>query len=109
MPAAPAPSATPSLPHGIDEAVASPTARPSPTATPIGDVSGAEPTTSEEIELPPPAIEERETAESPRGMPESEPVGRATIPPWRAVEVTLGLIALGLGLTTVWAWRARRR
>jgi hypothetical protein len=29
--------------------------------------------------------------------------------PWLALEVALGLAALGLAVAAVWAWRARRR
>ncbi len=42
-------------------------------------------------------------------MPEGEAADLAAPSPWRALEIALGLTALGLGLVTIRAWRARRR
>jgi hypothetical protein len=53
--------------------------------------------------------EEPEAAEGARGVPEREAGLRARIPPWRVVELILGLAALGLALATIRAWRVRRR
>ncbi len=39
----------------------------------------------------------------------SQPLARRAISPWRIAEVILGLLTLGLGLVTVWAWRRAQR
>jgi hypothetical protein len=72
---------------------------------------GAEPTPSEVAKLATPADGEENfgTAEEGKWRAEEyELVAPSPTWPWRALEVTLGLIALGLAFFTVRAWRARR-
>jgi len=94
-PAAPAPTPSPAV---VEEAAVAPTAPA--TATP-----------SEEVKVTPLWAEEEETeaTEGGRGAPEIEAAKPVTISPWRALEVVLGLAALGLALATGWAWHVRRR
>jgi len=102
---------TPASPPVDEEAGVALTAPAPAAAVPEADVSGAEPTPGEVGEAAPWAIEEEEAeaAEGGRGAPEVEVTEPARIPPWRALEVILGLSALGLALATVRAWRVRRR
>jgi len=93
------------------EAAAAPTALATATVMPERGMGSAEPTPSEVGEAAPRVVggEEPETAEGGPGAPESEVAELATISPWQAPEVILGLTALGLALATIWAWRVRRQ
>ena len=104
-------SPAPASPPVDEEAGVAPTAPATAAAVPEADVNGAEPTPGEVGEAAPWAIEEEESeaAEGGRGAPEGEVTEPARIPLWRALEVILGLTALGLALVTVRAWRTRRR
>ena len=87
---------------------------PAPSLIPTVEVEvAAAPTEATEgAEVAPSMIEEKEkavAAEDEWEVRESETAGPAPISPWRALEVALGLTALGLALATVRAWRARRR
>ena len=108
-----APTPAPGLPVVEEVPVVSTVPAEAP-ATPAQGVGGTEPTAgwvAEAPEAPPAAVEEeeRDEAAGERGAPEGDVVRLAPIAPWRVLEVVLGLVALGLALVTVWAWRARRR
>jgi len=108
-----APTPAPGLPVVEEVPVVSTVPAEAP-ATPAEGVGGTEPTAgwvAEAPEAPPAAVEEeeRDEAAGERGAPEGGVVRLAPIAPWRVLEVVLGLVALGLALVTVWAWRARRR
>jgi len=102
-----------------EEPAVAPTVTPAPTAVLEEAPDGTKPTPSSEISeateaLPPPAEDEELELMEPqiralRVGPEGEETETGQIPPWRLLEATLGLIALGLMVATVWAWRARRR
>ncbi|MFQ6100714.1 MAG: zf-HC2 domain-containing protein [Anaerolineae bacterium] len=80
---------------------------PTPNAVPpVVEEDLAAPTPGEAAEIAPPVVEE----EGEWGASEGERTGPTLIwvTPWRMLEITLGLTALGLALATVWAWRARR-
>jgi hypothetical protein len=104
----PAPTPTPSV---VEEAAEAPKAAATATAVPARDEAPATPTPSEAGAAAPPVTGEEapEVAAGERGAPEREAGLRARIPPWRVVELILGLAALGLALATIRAWRARRR
>jgi hypothetical protein len=97
-------------PAAAVETAAVPTAPATATAMPEKGLDIAAPPPSEVSQAPPPGAEgeEPEIAEGERGVPESEVAGLGPALPWRALEVVLGLTALGLMLVTVWAWRVRR-
>ena len=78
---------------------------------PQADAGRVIPTPGELADVSPQVTEgeEPEATESARGVLEREAALRTGIPLRRVLEVILGLTALGLALTTVWAWRARRR
>jgi len=105
--ATPVPSPGPAV---AVEAAAVPTAPVAATAMPEKGLDIAAPPPGEVSEAPPPVVwgEEPEMAEGERGAPGSEVAGLGPALPWRALEVVLGLTALGLTLVTVWAWRVRR-
>jgi len=113
-PAVPAPIPSPPVAEKAEEAL---TTLPTATTAARAAVGVAQPTPSKvgEAGLPLEAArdEEEEAAEPPSGAAESESERvlpqRPVIPPWRALEIALGLIAFGLALATIWAWRARRR
>jgi len=89
-----------------------PTVPATATAAPeLMDTGVAESVPSGGIEATPHRVWEEETAPVEGGRGESEVRGAklTTVSPWRALEVILGLTALGLALTTVRAWRIRRR
>ena len=106
----PMPTLLPSL-SVAEESAAAPTAPATETAVPVADMGSAEPTPSEVDEAAPQVIEEEEpeAAEGGRGAAEGEVTGLGSALPWRALEVILGLVALGLALTTIWTWRVRRQ
>lgn len=82
-----------------------------PTAVSEDDLRGAEPTPDEVAKSAPLAAGEEEavTSEGEWEAREDEIIGPAPVSPWRALEVALGLIALGLAFSTIRAWRVRRR
>ena len=82
-----------------------------PTAAAEDVLRGAEPTPDEVAKSAPPATGEEEivTSEGEWEAREDEIIGTAPISPWRALEVALGLIALGLAFAAIRAWRVRRR
>jgi hypothetical protein len=83
------------------------------TAAPTEEGRGAEPTLGTEAAVAPlggdEEASEADAVTEERGPREGERTNIALITPWRVLEIALGLIALGLALTTVLAWRARRR
>jgi hypothetical protein len=93
-----------------EEAAAIPTV---PAEAPLapGEDRGAEPTPSEAAKVAPPATDkvEADTSEGEWQAREDYFFAPSPVLPWRAMEVTLGLIALGLAFFTIRAWRARRR
>lgn len=113
-PAVPAPIPSPPMAEEAEKAL---TTLPTATTAARAAVGVAEPTPSEvgeaELALEAAQDEEGEAAEPLPAVAESEPEWvlpqRAVIPPWWALEVALGLIAFGLALATILAWRARRR
>jgi len=107
-PGAPAPSPGPPV---AEEAAVAPTALATATATSGRSVDSTEPTPGGVGEAVPPLVEEEaaEITEGGPGAPESEVAGLGPALSWWALEITLGLAALGLALATVWAWRTRRQ
>jgi hypothetical protein len=113
-PAVPTPIPSPPAAEKAEEPL---TTLPTATTVARAAVGVAEPTPSDVGKAEPPLEaaqdEEAAAAEPPPAAVESEPEQalpqRAVIPPWWALEVALGLIALGLAFATVRAWRARRR
>ena len=94
----------PSPGPAVEKAAAAPTAPATATVVMEKIADNAEATPSEVAQVAPPVASEEE-----RGASEDEGVGPAPVSLWRMLEVTLGLTALALALTTVWAWRARRQ
>lgn len=73
---------------------------PSPTGAAEATAVPAAPLTAEE--------EKTEVVEDEQRAPESWRLGLVQTTLWRALEISLGLTALGLALATIMAWRARR-
>jgi hypothetical protein len=71
-------------------------------------MGGAQPTPGQ-VARQVPEEEEPEAARPTQGAEERGTPAPATLPLWRVLEAVLGLVALGLALATVWAWRIRRR
>lgn len=94
----------PSPGPAVEKAAAVPTAPATATAAMEKGVDEAEPTPGEVAKVAPPVAGEEE-----RGASEDEGVGPAPVSLWRVLQVTLGLMALALALTTIWAWRVRRQ
>ena len=86
-------------------------ALPTPTAPAQENAAVATPTPAEAGKRAPLVTGEEQPAEAERewAIPEEGTSRRTTPPPWRVLEIVLGLSAVGLALVTVWAWRARRR
>jgi len=83
-----------------EELAIAPTTPVTATAAPVAEVGFAE-TAPGEVE------EEGEWDTA--GDERADDLALTWVTPWRVLEITLGLTVLGLALTTVWAWRARRR
>jgi len=113
--ATPAPTAAPPVEPSPTLAPRLAVEETAPTATlvPMPETDdGAAPLAPNEVgEAPPHAAgdEEPEALEVERGVPERESADRFRFSPRVALEVVLGLAALGLALATIRAWRARRR
>ena len=107
-PTTPTPAPVPTVARQV---AASPTVPAAATAVPVGEVDSAEPAPGEATESPTWAAEEQEpdAGEGERGAALGEGTGLGQDWPWQALEVILGLVALGLALVTIWAWRVRRR
>ncbi len=101
---APAPPAV-EKPAAEEELAAAPTAPATATAT---EADLAEPAPGEVAEAAPPVIEEEGEWDT-DGDERADDLALTWVTPWRVLEITLGLVVLGLALATVWAWRARRR
>ncbi len=94
----------------VEEAVAIPTI-PAEATRSLGQDRGAESTPSEVAKVAPQVIGEVEAdmSEGEWRAQEDQVVAPSPVLPWRALEITLGLTALGLAFATIRAWRARRR
>jgi hypothetical protein len=105
----PVPALVPS-PTMDGETTAVPTGPVMEIEVPVADVGSAEPTPGVVGDFATEVIEEMEpgATEGGRDVAEGEAASLRPALPWRVLEVILGLTALGLALTTVWAWRARR-
>ncbi len=96
------PMEEPTAPAAEEEEIAATPTAP-PTATSEERADSAEPAPETEAEAG-----GLETVEAESEVPADEITEPAEISPWWAIEFALGLIALGLALATVWAWRARQ-
>jgi anti-sigma factor RsiW len=109
-PPAPAP---PPGPTEEEEFAAVPTTPGIAVAEAEADEGGPELTPSEVGEVAPPMVGEGEpeAVEGEQGTPEGggADLALARAIPWRILEITLGLTALGLALAAILAWRTRRR
>ncbi|MCP4536055.1 MAG: hypothetical protein GY832_02815 [Chloroflexi bacterium] len=110
VPPTPVPSPTitppPPSPTVTEKADKAPDA--SPTAAALARATEGDPTLTP-MEYSTPASEDENTSEFGGEAEDVSGLFPTTPPPWRVLEIVLGLATLGLAIATVSAWRARRQ